>query len=403
MEHTPHFGSVDWGAARHAACVVDARGQIVDEVAVAHTAAGLAELCRRFGRAGVRRVAIERPDGPVVAALLGAGLEVVVVASRAVKALRTCYGLAGNKADRSDAFVLADCLRTDGHRWPALRPDTPATQALRAAVRARQDLVATRVATANQLRAHLQVVHPGTVGLFAALDSPISLRFLERFPTPAQAAWLSARRMTAWLAAHAYCGRTPAPELLRRLRAAPDGLSGEAAAAQAAVTRCLVRVLRTLVAEIAELEARIREQLALHPDGGSFRSLPRAGTVRAAALLAELGDCRARFPSPAALAALAGAAPSTRSSGKHRAVTFRWACDKKLRAALVDFAQDTPRANAWAERLYRAHRRQGKTHPHAARILTRAWIGVIWRCWQDRVPYDPARHRALQALLAQGA
>ena len=162
---------------------------------------------QRLGEAVGERVR----NGPVVAALLGAGLEVVVVASRAVKALRTRYGLAGNKADRSDAFVLADCLRTDGHRWPALRPDTPATQALRAAVRARQDLVATRVATANQLRAHLQVVHPGTVGLFAALDSPISLRFLERFPTPAQAAWLSARRMTAWLAAHAYCGRTPAP------------------------------------------------------------------------------------------------------------------------------------------------------------------------------------------------
>ena len=84
-------------------------------------------------------------------------------------------------------------------------------------------------------------------------------------------------------------------------------------------------------------------------------------------------------------------------------MTFRWACDKQLRAALGEVDQDTPRANAWAERLYRAHRRQGKTHPHAARILTRAWIGVIWRCWQDGVPYDPARHRALQALLAQGA
>jgi transposase len=127
-----------------------------------------------------------------------------------------------------------------------------------------------------------------------------------------------------------------------------------------------VRLLRALVAEIAALEAHIREQLALHPDGPIFRSLPRAGTVRAAALLAEIGDCRARFPTPETLAAVAGAVPSTRASGQHHVVTFRWACDKPLRQALVDFAQDSVRASPWAAHLYRRHRQQRKTHPHAA-------------------------------------
>ncbi len=67
--------------------------------------------------------------------------------------------------------------------------------------------------------------------------------------------------------------------------------------------------------------------------------------------------------------------------------------------ALVDFAQDSRRANPWAEDLYRRARERGKSHPHAVRILARAWTSVIWRCWQDRVPYDPARHRALQRVL----
>jgi hypothetical protein len=145
MEHgTTHFGSVDWASEGHAACIVDAEGTALDEFEVAHSHAGLIELCHRFRRAGVQRVAIERPDGPVVDALMAADLEVVVVSTRAVKALRTRYGLAGNKADRSDAFVLADCLRTDGHRWPSLQPDQSQTVALRAAVRTRKDLVATR-------------------------------------------------------------------------------------------------------------------------------------------------------------------------------------------------------------------------------------------------------------------
>jgi transposase len=402
QDATAHFGSVDWATARHAACIVDATGHIVEQFTVEHTAAGLATLVRQFQRQHVVRVAIERPDGPIVEALLAADLEVVVVSSRAVKALRTRYGLAGNKADQSDAYILADCLRTDGHRWASLQPDTPQTVALRASVRSRKDLVATRVATANQLRAHLQLVFPAAVGLFAEIDSLITLRFLERFPSVDKAAWLSERRLQAWLHANAYSGRRSASELLDRLRTAPPGVRGAPAEAQAVVTRSLVRVLRVLVAEIAALETHIREQLARHPDGPIFQSLPRAGTVRAAALLVEIGDCRARFPTPEALAALAGAVPSTRASGQHRVVTFRWTCDKKLRDVLVDFAQDSVRASPWAEQLYRRHRHAHKTHPHAARILTRAWIGIIWRCWQDHQPYNPARHRALQRVLAPG-
>ena len=400
---TTRFGSVDWASETHAACIVDQRGRAVDQFQVPHTAEGLSALCRRFRGVGVQRVAIERPDGPVVNALMEAGLEVVVVSSRSIKELRGRYGHAGNKDDRRDAFVLADCLRTDGHRWPSLQPDSPQTIALRSAVRARKDLVATRVATANQLRAHLLTVFPGAVGLFADVESDISLDFLERFPTVAKADWLSEGRMAAWLRTHAYCGRTPAAELVRRLRSAAPGLRGPSSEAQAGITLALVAVLRTVVAQIGALRAQITEQLRLHPDGFIFRSLPRAGTVRAAAMLAEIGDCRARFPSADALACLSGAVPSTRSSGKHRAVTFRWACDKKLRDALIDFAQDSVRANLWAEQLYRRHRQSGKTHPHATRILTRSWIDVIWRCWHDRAAYEPAHHRALQQAIASAA
>src|SRR6185437_11505399 len=97
---------------------------------------------------------------------------------------------------------------------------------------------------------------------------------------------------------------------------------------------------------------QISEQLALHEDQHVFTSLPRSGTVRAARLLAEIGDCRARFPTPQSLACLAGAAPSTRQSGKTRSVSFRWACDKQLRDAVTDFAGDSRRASPWAAGLY---------------------------------------------------
>ena len=46
-------------------------------------------------------------------------------------------------------------------------------------------------------------------------------------------------------------------------------------------------------------------------------------------------------------------------------------------------------------------RDRGKDHPHAVRILARAWIYVIWRCWHDGTAYDPAKHDALQRILAR--
>jgi transposase len=334
-----------------------------------------------------------------VDALLAAGLEVVVITPRQVKHLRARYGAAGNKDDRFDAYVLADVLRTDGHRLVALAPDSAQTVALRTAVRARTDLVDARIALCNQLRAHLRIVFPAVVGLFADLDSPISLAFLTRFPTTDKAAWLGERRLGAWLAANGYCGRQPAHLLLARLHDGPAGLTGDPAAATAHTTLAYVGALTAIRTQIAALDAQIREQLATHPDAHIFTSLPRSGQIRAAKLLVEIGDARGRFPTETSLAALAGAAPSTRQSGRHHVVTFRWACDKKLRAAVIDFAADSRRASPWAAAIYDRHRAAGKTHQHATRILARAWLRIIWRCWQDHTAYDPTKHRSNQALI----
>jgi transposase len=388
---------IDWARDDHAVSVVDARGREIVRSTVEHNAAGLRELLAVLERAGAREVAIERPDGPVVDTLLDAGVTVVVISPNQVKNLRGRYGSAGNKDDRFDAFVLADTLRTDRARLRPLVPDTPATAALRAVCRARRDLVTHRVGLTNQLREHLKRVFPGAIGLFADLDSAISLKFLTRFDCQDRADWLTPKRLGAWLASVGYCGRTDPATMHARLIAAPRGATGDQGAAHVHITRALVATLNSLVEQIKALSEQIGEQLATHADAHIFTSLPRSGTVRAARLLAEIGDCRARFPTPEALACLAGVAPSTRQSGKMRSVGFRWACDKQLRDAVCDFAGDSRRANPWAADLYDRAITRGHDHPHATRILARAWLYVIWRCWHDGVAYDPTKHRALQA------
>jgi transposase len=158
-------------------------------------------------------------------------------------------------------------------------------------------------------------------------------------------------------------------------------------------------VLTTLAEQTKTLTAQIAAQLTNHTDSHIFTSLPRTGTVRAARLLAEIGDGRARFPTPEALTCLAGVAPSTRQSGKHKTVGFRWACDKQLRDAVTDFAGDIRHANPWAANLYQQAQTRGHDHPHAVRILARAWLHIIWHCWQNNTPYHPTQHQALQRLL----
>ncbi|MGW0160800.1 IS110 family transposase [Mycobacterium sp. NPDC003323] len=389
---------IDWACDDHAVSIVDAKGREITRKTIGHNAVGLRDLLTTLQRAGVSEVAIERPDGPVVHALLDAGITVVVISPNQLKNLRGRYGSAGNKDDRFDAFVLADTLRTDRTRLRPLQPDSPATVALRQTCRARKNLVAHRVAIANQLRAHLMIVFPGAVGLFADIDSPISLAFLARFDCQDRADRLSVTRMANWLASVGYSGRTHASELHRRLTAAPRGAAGIDGAT---ITATFVEVLSTVSAQIKTLDQSIAEQLDAHADTHIFTSLPRSGTFRAARLLAEIGDCRARFPTPESLACLAGVAPSTRQSGKVKHVGFRWAADKQLRDAVCDFAGDSRRANPWAADLYNRARARGHDHPHAVRILARAWLYIIWHCWHDEVAYDPTQHRALQKLINQ--
>jgi transposase len=127
-------GGIDWARDDHAVAVVDTAGRQIRRFTVAHSGAGLGTLVAELAAAGVAEVAIERPDGPVVTALLDAGLTVVVISPNQLKNLRSRYGSAGNKDDRFDAFVLADTLRTDRARLRPLTPDSPATVTLRAIV-----------------------------------------------------------------------------------------------------------------------------------------------------------------------------------------------------------------------------------------------------------------------------
>jgi len=399
------FTGIDWAAETHAVCVLDAAGKIAAEFVIEHSADGIATLIRRLARYGDPSdlpVAIERPDGRLVDLLLEAGHPVVPVKPNAIKTWRDGEVLSGAKSDAGDAAVIAEYLRLRAHKLKAAAPYSDKTKALRTVVRARGDLVEMRVAATNQLAALLDAHWPGAKAIFADVESPISLEFLTCYPTPAAARHLGEKRMAAFCAKHGYSGRRTAAELLTRLRSAPAGALGEALteAIRDAVLAA-VAVLAALNASVKNLDRSTAAHLGEHPDSAIFTSLPRSGQVNAAQVLAEWGDARPAYEHPDSVAALAGVTPVTSQSGKHRAVHFRWACNKRFRVAITTFADNSRHASPWAAKIYNDARASGKDHPHAVRVLARAWIRVIWRCWLDGVPYDPAAHGAAAALAKQ--
>jgi transposase len=397
------FAGLDWGGSRHAVCVVSEDGTVAAHFEVSHNAEGLQSLRMQLAKlapAAEIPIAIERPTGLLVDSLLESGHTVVPIHPNVVKACRPRYRAVGAKSDLGDAYLLADVLRTDGHRFKPLTPQSDAIKALRACVRTRDDLVAERVSLANQLRALLESFWPGAAVVFFDVDSPIALAFIQRYPTPKSAAVLGEKRLASFLAQHRYCGRRPASELLERLRAAPVGLArGAEANAKGELVRALARVIETLVAELGKLSARIEHEVAQLPDGKVVMSFPRAGRINAAQILVELGDVRERFQTEEQLAAEAGVCPVTYESGKSRGVGFRWACNHRLRQAITVWADNSRHSSAWAKSVYASARARGCDHPHAVRILARAWVRVLWRAWTSRTCYQPAQHRGALRFL----
>ena len=394
---------IDWASERHDVLIEDSAGEELVAATFAHDEDGVSALCAALACFEVELVAIERPDGLLVDRLLEAGVRVLALHPNQVKAARDRFRASGGKSDQFDRFVLCELARTDCHRFRVLEPDSDETKALRAVVRAREDLVGARVALANQLRAELERFWPGPVGLFSDLDSPISLAFLARYPSPADARGLGEKRLAAFLKAHHYSSRKTAGQLLERLRSAPAGRAGELETRRRrSVVLRLTRTLQVMVEQIRELEREIAEALRAHPDGEIFRSFfcsPQA-VICAATLLIEIGDSRARYTHRDAIAADGGQAPVAVESGKRKHAKFRWACNKRLRNALAILAHNTRRWNPWAADRYAAARARGHSHRRALRTLGRAWSRILWRCWHDRTPYDPARHTGLQQHIA---
>ena len=387
----------DWATETHDVTVMDESGKRVDRWEFAHTEDGFAKTLAKLGKhgnPGELPVMIETTRGLAVDRLLAAGHPVVPVHPNAFHAMRPRWGASKAKTDAGDSMKLADYLRTDGHLLPRLEPTEQATMDLQALTRQRADHVEARVAAVNQLAALLDMHWPGGKALFANLDSDIALDFLQRYPTPASAGKLAPAKLEAWCKRRGYSGRRTGKDLIERLRSAPDAASRLSEAVVAQLVLVQVQLVQGIRTTIRLLDKSIAATVETHPYAPLFATMPRIGKVNLGQIIGELGPLLERAQTCEQFIAEAGVVPVTRASGKSRSVSFRYAANRRARVALTTFADNSRHDSYWAAKIYDDARSRQKRHPHATRILARAWLRVMWACWRDGTCYDPAIHQA---------
>lgn len=398
------FAGIDWGGSHHQLCVVDQHGRRQVQLRVTHDVAGLRDLDEELARFGAAvPIAVERSEGLLVEHLQTAGQVVYPVSPRIAARARERYRVAPVKDDVFDAFVLADTLRHEHPHWRPLPVPSPLLAEIKALTRDRGRLLETQQATEAQLRMILEAYHPAPVRLFSSVDRQITLSFVLDYPTPATASRVKTTRMAGFCQRHGYTGRVPAQVLADRLRAnlltgSPGTVAGKAFSAQT-----FTRLLQLLNAQLGEYDDAIAAAVAEHPDAPIFASFPGVGPVLTGVLLAEIGEDRSRFPTPAVLLAEAGLAPVTRASGRSRSVRFRYAANTHLREATMWWAFNSLKHSPWAAAAFRdARDHRGQRYHRALRGLAARWTRILWHCWTSSTTYDPAKHGSAAEVTATG-
>lgn len=396
----PAFAGIDWGGEHHQLCIVDHCGKRVTQLRVTHDVAGLAMLRGELARFGNQMpIAIERSEGLLVEHLQAHGHVLFAVPPRISARARERYKVASVKDDRFDAFVLADTLRYEHEHWRPLSIPSPLLAEIKALTRDRDRLLETQQAVESQLRMILEAYHPAPVRLFSSVDRQITLSFVLDYPTPAVAGRVKTARMAGFLSRHHYTGRVPAQVLAERMRSNLLTASVGTVAGKSFSAQSFSQLLRLLNTQLAEYDDAIAAAVAEHPDAHIFASFPGVGPVTTAVLLAEIGEDRQRYPRPQVLLAEAGLAPVTRSSGRSRNVRFRYAANTHLRESAMWWAFNSMKESPWAAAAFREARdRRGQRYHRALRGLSARWMRILWRCWTNEIPYDPAKHAGAVAM-----
>ena len=399
---------IDWSEKKHNVCWLNAAGAVIREGIIPHSPEGflqLVKICQQLEvGAGEAVIGLETAHNLLIDYLLESQLGTIyVLPPNLVKSNQGRFAQSGAKDDRRDAQLIAEILRTDPGRLHAWQPDHLLTRQIRARVQMLYLLNSTIRQYTSYLRSVLLRYYPAALEVFSSLDQPVTLAFLQCFPTPSASRSLSFEQFTHFLQEHHHTKRQAWPLAFQRLQIDYPIVNQATLDLYATQTLVLVDTLRHLLEQKRANRLALLHDFKQHPDAPLYQSLPGAGDLLAPALLAKLGDDRGHFPSPAVLQAVAGTCLVTKRSGRAKSVHFRRACDHAFRHIVQQWAVAALKHNPVAQAYFYQVRPHCRSDNAAYRRLANRLLAVLWRLWQDHKLYDAAFHLRQRALRAKPA
>ena len=394
---------IDWSREKHDVCMINERGQVIVSFEIKHDEAGFVEIEQNRQKLDVKPeeciVGIETAQNLLVDYLWDQGYQkVYILPPGVVKSTQGRFRQSRAKSDPWDARLIADMLRTDRHRYCLWKPDNVITRQIRVAVRFINSLTKDITRNTNQLRAVLHRYYPEAVNVFCKVNYLIALKFIQTYPTPDQAEKLTFEEFKKFARENRHTQPKKLAKCYSRLKDSYPPVNQAVINIYAPQAKSIATILEQLVIQKKKWLKKLTTLYLQHPDQKIYSSLPAAGAFLEPALLGKLGDDRNRYPSPSVLQAVAGTCPVTQHSGKRKVIFFRYACDHEFRAIVQQWARASLDYSPWANSYYRAVRPHAKTDSDAIRRLANRWLAVLWRIWQDQVPYDEAYHLKRRAL-----
>lgn len=388
---------IDWADQKHELCLYAPTTEQFEFSVIGSQAEAIAawvEGLRKGFHGQSIAICTEQKRGPLIYALGKYEFLVLYpVNTLLVANYRQAFSPSRAKSDPTDAHILVELLLKHRDKLKAWQPSSSKLRALQQMVENRRMLVAEKVRLTNRITAALKSYYPQVLDWFEDKDTQVFCEFLTRYPSLKAAQSAPNAELEEFFKSHHV---VQAKTINRGLEQIQQGVKLTEDAGIVEPLQLLVAALgaqlRVLLPSITTFDAKIERLFESHPDAGLFAALPGAGSQLAPRLLAAFGEERTRFQSAQDLLRYSGIAPVKESSGQKSWVHWRWSCPKFLRQTVVEWALQTRKHPFWAEAFYQMQRQKGKTHQAAIRALAFKWIRIVFRCWQDRQPYDEVKY-----------
>jgi len=336
-------------------------------------------------------ICVEQPAAGLIHALMGYDFVVLFPINPVTLArYREAFTPSRAKDDPTDADLLCELVAQHREQLKVWQPDDICTRKLRHLTQARRSSVNMRTRFSNQLKALLKTYFPQALELCGDdLTTPMACALLQKWPSLQQLKKSRAETIRRFYYAQ-NARRGDVIEKRLALIAQAVALTNDPALIESSIitVQALTLGLRAAHTAISCYDREIARTFAQHPDASLFAALPGSGTAYSARLLAAFGSRRELFESAEAMLNFSGVAPVLKRSGQATITHRRYARPLFVHQSFIEYANESIRHSLWARAFYQMHKAAQKSHWVIIRALSYKWIRILFRCWQQRMPYD---------------